>query len=54
MQTLKIMEPYGYNIADSVQLSHTLLGLFADYYFQSIIIFTVFYLYSFLEYFCKF
>ena len=28
MQALKTMEPYGLNIADSVQLAHTLFRLF--------------------------
>ena len=49
MRTLKTMEPYGFNIADSVQSAHTLFRLFIDYYFRYIIIFIVFYSYSYLE-----
>ena len=43
------MEPYGLKITDSVKSAHTLFRLFIDYYFWSIIIFIVSYLYSFLE-----
>ena len=50
MRTLKTMEPYGFNIADSVQSAHTLFCLFIDYYFQSTIIFIVYYFYSSLDY----
>ena len=49
MRTLKIMEPYGLNIADSVQLAHTLFRLLIDYCIRSIIIFIVLYFYSSLE-----
>ena len=51
MQTLKTMEPYGRNIADSVYSAHTLFRVFIDYYFRSIIIFIVFYFYGSLEFF---
>ena len=49
MRTLKTMEPYGLNIADSVQSAHTLFRLFIYYYFQSTITFIVYYFYSFLD-----
>ena len=49
MRTLKTMEPYGLNVADSVLLAHTLFRLFIDYYFRSIIIFILFYFYGSLE-----
>ena len=32
--SLKTMEPYDLNIADGVQLAHTLFHLFVDYYFS--------------------
>ena len=49
MQTLKTVEAYGLNIADSVQLAHTLFCLFIYYYFQSTITFIVHYFYSSLD-----
>ena len=50
MLILKIMEPYGLTIPDSVQWAQTLLSLLANYYFRSIIIFIVFQ----NQYFCDF
>ena len=46
MQTLKMIEPFGLNIAGSVYSAHTLLRLLADYYVRSVIIFN--YFHSFL------
>ena len=49
MQTLKTVEPYELNIADSVWLAPTLLRLSVDNYFWFTIIFIGFYFYSSLE-----
>ena len=38
MQTLKTKEPYGLNIADSMQSAHTLLCLSDDYYFGPLLL----------------
>ena len=47
MRTLKTMEPYRLNIAESVQSAHTLFPLFIYYYIQSTI--TFFYSFLFLQ-----
>ena len=39
MRTLKAMEPYGLDIANSVQSAHTLFRLFIDHNFRCIITF---------------
>ena len=41
MRTLKAMESYGLNIADSVWSAYTLFRLFIDCYFKSTITFVV-------------
>ena len=46
METLKTVEHYVLNIADIVQLAHTLFCMSIDCYFLSIIIFLSFYYYS--------
>ena len=49
MRILKTMEPYGFNVADSMWLVHTLFRLSIYYYFRSIIIVIGFYFYNSLE-----